>query len=73
MLAGIGGHDLGLASDSEEQKHQQGEDGDEPEPINIVKVSPKEAKDLIFDVDSPLKEARAIASLTLAMNKLGLI
>ena len=48
-------------------------DGDEPEPINIVKVSPKEAKDLIFDVDSPLKEARAIASLTLAMNKLGLI
>ena len=44
--------------------------GDEPEPIAIVKVSPAEAKDLIFDVDSPLTESRAIACLTLAMRKL---
>lgn len=48
-------------------------EGDEPEPINIIKVSPREAKDLIFDIDSPLTEARAIASLTLAMNKLGIL
>ena len=48
-------------------------EGDEPEPINIIKVSPREAKDLIFDIDSPLTEARAIASLTLAMNKLGML
>lgn len=47
--------------------------GDEPEPINIVKVSPKEAKELIFDVDSPLTESRAIAALTLAMHKLELL
>lgn len=47
--------------------------GDEPEPIEIIKVSPKEAKELIFDVDSPLTEARAIAALTLSMNKLGLL
>ena len=46
---------------------------DEPEPINIIKVSPREAKDLIFDIDSPLTEARAISSLTLAMNKLGML
>ena len=44
--------------------------GDEPEPIAIVKVSPAEARDLIFDVDSPLTESRAIACLTLAMRKL---
>ncbi|NLK85575.1 MAG: ADP compounds hydrolase NudE [Aeromonadales bacterium] len=48
-------------------------EGDEPEPINIVRVSPKEAKELIFSQDSPLTEARAIAALTLAMNKLDLI
>ena len=48
-------------------------EGDEPEPINIIKVSPREAKELIFDIDSPLTEARAIASLTLAMNKLGML
>lgn len=47
--------------------------GDEPEPINIIKVSPKEIKDLIFDINSPLTEARAIASLTLSLNKLGLL
>ena len=47
-------------------------DGDEPEPISIVKVSPKEAYDLIFDVDSPLTEARAIAALTLALNRLNM-
>ncbi|MGN1282102.1 MAG: ADP compounds hydrolase NudE [Succinivibrio sp.] len=48
-------------------------DGDEPEPIGIVKVTPKEAKELIFDRDSPLTEARAIASLTLSMNLLGML
>ncbi len=47
--------------------------GDEPEPISIVKVSPNEAKDLIFDVDSPLTESRAIACLTLAMRKLNFL
>ena len=47
--------------------------GDEPEPINIIKVSPKEIKDLIFDINSPLTEARAIAALTLSLNKLGLL
>ena len=48
-------------------------DGDEPEPISIIKVSIKEAKDLIFDYDSPLTESRAIASLTLALHKLNAI
>ena len=33
----------------------------------------KEAKDLIFDYDSPLTESRAIASLTLALHKLNAI
>ncbi|MGN0915351.1 MAG: ADP compounds hydrolase NudE [Succinivibrio sp.] len=47
--------------------------GDEPEPISIVKATPKEVKDLIFDVDSPLKEARSIAALTLALKKLDLL
>ncbi|MDD6318688.1 MAG: NUDIX domain-containing protein [Succinatimonas hippei] len=47
--------------------------GDEPEPIDIVKVTPEEAKKLIFDPSSPLTESRAIACLTLAMHKLGMI
>ena len=47
--------------------------GDEPEPINIVKVTPNEANELIFQEDSPLTESRAIACLTLAMNHLGFI
>ena len=48
-------------------------EGDEPEPISIIKVSTKEAKDLIFDYDSPLTESRAIAALTLALHKLNAI
>lgn len=47
--------------------------GDEPEPIQLIKVRPKEARDLIFDENSPLTEARAIACLTLALNKLNLL
>lgn len=47
--------------------------GDEPEPIRLIKVNPKEARDLIFDEGSPLTEARAIACLTLALNKLNLL
>lgn len=47
--------------------------GDEPEPINLIKVSPKEIKELIFQADSPLTEARAIAALTLSLNMLGLL
>lgn len=45
--------------------------GDEPEPIEVVKVTPSELKDLIFNEDSPLKEARSIAALTLALHKIG--
>ncbi len=48
-------------------------EGDEPEPIDIIKVTPDEAKDLIFNVDSKLTEARGIACLTLAMRKLGFL
>lgn len=46
-------------------------DGDEPEPIEIVKVSIDEARALIFDENSPLREARSIASLTLALHYIG--
>ena len=48
-------------------------EGDEPEPIGILKVTPKEAKDLIFDRESPLTEARSIAALTLSLNLLGML
>ncbi len=44
--------------------------GDEPEPIGTVKVTPEEAKELLFAVDSPLKEARSVACLALAMHQL---
>lgn len=47
--------------------------GDEPEPIEIIKVTPQEARELIFEADSLLHEARAIAALTLALHKIGAI
>ncbi len=47
--------------------------GDEPEPIDLVKVSPEQARQLIFDPSSPLTESRAIACLTLAMHALGML
>lgn len=46
-------------------------EGDEPEPIEIVKLTPQEVKDLIFDPDSVLTEGRTIAALTLALRKIG--
>lgn len=45
--------------------------GDEPEPIDIIKASPQEVKELIFNPDSPLTEGRTIAALTLALHKIG--
>ncbi|MGN0908419.1 MAG: NUDIX domain-containing protein [Succinivibrio sp.] len=47
--------------------------GDEPEPIDLVRVSPEQARQLIFDPHSPLTESRAIACLTLAMHALGML
>lgn len=46
-------------------------EGDEPEPIDIIRVTPQEALELVFAEDSPLKEARSIAALTLALHKTG--
>ncbi len=51
--------------------YQKSLEGDEPEPISIIRVTPDEAKDLIFDPSSPLSESRAIAALTLSLRKLG--
>ncbi len=48
-------------------------EGDEPEPIEIIKVTPQEARELLFDPDSPLHEARVMAGLTLALHKIGAI
>lgn len=45
--------------------------GDEPEDIAVIKVTVEEALSLIFEDDSPLKESRAIAALTLALHKIG--
>lgn len=45
--------------------------GDEPEPIQIIKATPAEVKDLIFNPDAPLHEARAAFALTLALHKIG--
>ena len=45
--------------------------GDEPEPIELIKATPAEVKELIFNPDSPLKEARAGFALTLALHKFG--
>ncbi len=47
--------------------------GDEPEPIEIIKVTPKEAMELIFAKDSPLSEARSIAALCLSMKRLNFL
>ena len=47
--------------------------GDEPEPIELIKATPKEAIDLVFAEDSPLTESRAIACLTLALRRLGFL
>lgn len=46
-------------------------DGDEPEPIDIVKLTPEEVKELIFDENSVLTEGRTIAALVLALRKIG--
>lgn len=45
--------------------------GDEPEPIDIVKLTPNEVKELIFNENSVLTEGRTIATLTLALHKIG--
>lgn len=45
--------------------------GDEPEPINIIKLTADELKELIFDQHSALIEGRTIASLCLALRKIG--
>lgn len=47
--------------------------GDEPEPIKLIKVTPKEALDLVFDQNSVLTESRSIACLTLALRRLGFL
>lgn len=49
------------------------ESGDEPEPIDLVKLSPTEVQDLIFDPQSVLTEGRTIAALTLSLKHLGFI
>lgn len=46
-------------------------EGDEPEPIELVKLTPEELKELIFDPHSPLTEGRTIAALILALHKIG--
>ena len=46
-------------------------EGDEPEPINIIKLTPAEVRELIFDEGSALIEGRTIASLCLALHKIG--
>lgn len=46
-------------------------EGDEPEPIDLVKFTTAEVKDLIFAPDSVLVEGRTIAALTLALHKIG--
>lgn len=45
--------------------------GDEPEPIDLVKLTASEVKELIFDSHSVLTEGRTIAALTLALHRLG--
>ena len=47
--------------------------GDEPEPIKLIKVSPDEAKELVFSPDSPLTESRAIACLALSLRMLKML
>ncbi|MCK0527570.1 MULTISPECIES: ADP compounds hydrolase NudE [unclassified Anaerobiospirillum] len=45
--------------------------GDEPEPIDVVKLTPAEVRELIMDPDSVLTEGRTVAALVLALNKVG--
>lgn len=45
--------------------------GDEPEPLDIIKVNINEAKDLILSKESPLREARSITALMLSLHHLG--
>ena len=47
------------------------QEGDEPEPIDLVKLTVPELKELIFAPDSVLVEGRTIAALTLALHKIG--
>lgn len=44
--------------------------GDEPEPLEVIKVTPQEAIDLVFNPDSPLTESRSIAALSLSLRRL---
>ena len=43
--------------------------GDEPEEIQTIKYSIKEAQNLIDDVNSPLAEARCVMGLMYALKK----
>ena len=54
-------------------KPQRISSGDEPEPIRLIRADPREARQLLFDPASPLKEARSIACLALAMHHLDLL
>lgn len=47
--------------------------GDEPEPIDLVKLPINEVKELVFDPSSVLTEGRTIAALALALKHLGFI
>lgn len=49
------------------------ESGDEPEPIELIKLTPEEVKSLMFDPQSPLTEGRTIAALALALRRLKLL
>ncbi len=46
-------------------------EGDEPEPIDVVKLTPDELKEQLFAPDSVLVEGRTIAALTLALHHIG--
>lgn len=50
---------------------QPASSGDEPEPIDLVKLTPAEVSDLIFEPQSVLTEGRTIAALTLALHRIG--
>lgn len=44
--------------------------GDEPEPLRLVKLSPGDVRAMLTDPAAPLREARAIACLALALCRL---
>ncbi len=46
-------------------------EGDEPEIIDYIKVPVREAIELAFDMNSPLKESRSVAALVMALNRIG--